>query len=82
VASLWRHVSLIAGISCEVSESHVVAEAGPGSLPSNLLQRKEVVSVPVREKVLLALCIAAFSEAIRLIIRELIPVIVRGLLGF
>jgi hypothetical protein len=41
-----------------------------------------VVSVSVKEKVLVALCIAAFTEAFRLITHELIPVIVRGLLGF
>jgi hypothetical protein len=71
----------MAGVSSQFVESHIVAEAEPGSLPPNLLRRQEVVTVSAQEKVLVALCIAAFAEAFRLILHELIPVIVRGLLG-
>lgn len=35
-----------------------------------------------KEKVLTALCIAAFTEALRLVVHELLPLIVRMLPGF
>lgn len=42
---------------------------------------KGVTPVSAKEKVLAALCIAAFTEGIRLVLYDLLPVIVRLLLG-
>jgi hypothetical protein len=38
--------------------------------------------VSAKEKVLTALCLAAFTEALTLVIHELLPLIVRQLVGY
>jgi hypothetical protein len=43
--------------------------------------RKDVVPVTAREKVLVALVVFCFTEAIRVLLHDLLPVIVASLLG-
>jgi len=42
----------------------------------------DVVPVTAREKVLAALVVFCFTEAIRLFLHDLLPVLVKSLLGF
>ncbi len=64
------------------TESLLWQRREPCHFPHPTLLRKEVVSVSAREKVLVALCVATFSEVIRLFLHELVPTIVRALLDF
>jgi hypothetical protein len=52
--------------------------AGAGAETSS----KEVVPVSVKEKVLVALTVFCFTEAIRLFLHNLLPVAVKLLMGF